>query len=105
MSVLPSVLSEGSPGSPFGIFSCIEDRSLFAAGGLSVEATFLCLVVLSGAVDSPSSPDASLDEACKLSITIEFFVKVLVLFRLAEPADDGEDILPKVSREPGEMIF
>jgi hypothetical protein len=52
----------------------------------------------SGAVDSPSSPDASLDEACNCSMPEDLLVdegRVAVRFRFpeAEPADEGEDIL------------
>lgn len=93
MSVDPSVLSEGSPGSvlfePFGTtsFSCVDDRNRLEGGFFAV---------VSGAVDSPpSSPDASLDEGCSWSIAAAFLVadgRVLVLFRLPDPDDDGEDI-------------
>lgn len=87
-----SVLSDGSPGSPFGmiIFSCVDDRSRLA-GFLTVD---------SGAVDSPSSPDASRDDACCRGSIERFFEgMVLVLFRLPEPADDGEDMMIIQCRE------
>jgi hypothetical protein len=51
----------------------------------------LCLrLVDSGAVVSPSSPDASLDDGCK-SIA-KGFVEVRFLLPVLEPADDGDDI-------------
>lgn len=67
ISALPSVVSEGSPGScdPLGIFSWVDERNRFAGGlDASIELPFLCFKLGSGAVDSPSSPDASRDEFC-----------------------------------------
>lgn len=72
------------------IFSCVDDRSRLA-GFLTVD---------SGAVDSPSSPDASRDDACCRGSIERFFEgMVLVLFRLPEPADDGEDMMIIQCRE------
>jgi hypothetical protein len=66
ISVLASVVSEGSPGSdPFGILSPMDERNRFEGGfDASIELPFLCFKVDSGAVDEPSSPEASLDDVC-----------------------------------------
>ena len=70
ISVLASVVSDGSPGSctfvdPLGILSWVDDRNRFAGGFESIELPFLELRMPdSGAVDSPSSPDASRDDGC-----------------------------------------
>jgi hypothetical protein len=72
MSTLASVVSDGSPGScvaptPFTTFSPLDERRRFEGGFVeSIELpAFLCLrLVDSGAVVSPSSPDASRDDAC-----------------------------------------
>jgi len=103
ISVLPSVVSDGSPGSwtlsdPFVIFSCVLDRNLFAGGLESIEFPFLWPTpVDSGAVDSPSSPEASRDEGCNKSIVDDLFadgiVAVLFRFPTLEPADEGEDMV------------
>lgn len=64
-----------------------------------VLGVFLCLmVVVSGAVDSPSSPDASREDACSWSLldgVFEDVVRAVFRFLLVafEPADDGEDIV------------
>jgi hypothetical protein len=55
----------------------------------------------SGAVDSPSSPDASRDEAWSCPCADVFLVedgKVVVRFLLPalEPADEGEDMIASV---------
>lgn len=107
ISVLPSVVSEGSPGSfrssaPFAedLSVLVEDLILLLGGAFgSVElGVFLCFIAtVSGAVDSPSSPEASRDDACSWSLLSGFFneeVSVVLRFRLAtlEPAEDGEDI-------------
>jgi len=101
MSVLPSVVSDGSPGSPFAAFSEFVDDLRRLLGGFvasSELADFLCLELLdSGAVDSPSSPDASREDGCIRSTAEGFFIaaeSVVVLFLLPalELADDGEDI-------------
>jgi hypothetical protein len=97
------VVSDGSPGSwtlsdPFVIFSCVLDRNLFAGGLVeSIEFPFLWLMpVDSGAVDSPSSPEASRDEGCNRSMVDDLFAEVIVavLFRFPtlEP-EEGEDIV------------
>jgi len=103
ISVLPSVVSDGSPGSwilldPFVIFSCVLDRNLFAGGFESIELPFLWPApVDSGAVDSPSSPEASREEGCNKSIVDDLFVDgiVAVLFRFPtlEPAEEGDDMV------------
>lgn len=104
ISVLPSVVSDGSPGSwglsdPFVIFSCVLDRNLFAGGLVeSIEFPFLWpRPVDSGAVDSPSSPEASREDGCNRSIVDDLFadgiVAVLFRFPTLEPADEGEDIV------------
>lgn len=103
MSVLPSVVSDGSPGScklviPLGVFSFVEDRSLFA-GGFPPSAP-LCFLWLklpdSGAVDSPSA-DASRDDGwswSRAAVLIEDgSVEVRFRFPALEPADDGDDIV------------
>jgi len=104
ISVLPSVVSDGSPGSsalsfPLGIFSWVPDRNRFAGGLVeSIEFVFLWFKLAdSGAVDSPSSPDASRDDGCNWSIAgvVLFDGNVFVLFRLPafEPAKEGEDMV------------
>jgi hypothetical protein len=54
-------------------------------------------VLDSGAVDSPSSPEASLDDGCNWSIADGFFdvgmVAVLFRFPTLEPAEEGEDMV------------
>ena len=74
------------------------DRNLFAGGFESIELPFLWLApVDSGAVDSPSSPEASREEGCNKSIVDDLFVDgiVAVLFRFPtlEPAEEGEDMV------------
>jgi hypothetical protein len=105
ISVLPSVVSDGSPGSctlasPLGLFSFVEERSRFAAGGLPVSKTLFFLLprwLLSGAVDSPSSPEASRDEGCSWSmvgiLVEDGRVEVRFRFPPLEPVDDGDDIV------------
>jgi hypothetical protein len=83
---------------PFVIFSCVLDRILFAGGFGSYELPFLWPAPMdSGAVDSPSSPEASREEGCSKSIVDDLFVdgKVAVLFRFPtlEPAEEGEDMV------------
>ena len=65
---------------------------------MSMELPFLWLTpVDSGAVDSPSSPEASRDEGCNKSIVDDLFadgiVAVLFRFPTPEPAEEGEDIV------------
>jgi hypothetical protein len=70
ISVLASVVSEGSPGSsklvdPLETLSWIDERSRLAGGFESIELLFLVLRMPdSAAVVSPSSPDASRDDGC-----------------------------------------
>jgi hypothetical protein len=103
--VLASVVSEGSPGSrmfsePLDSLSCVDDRNLLA-GGLpeSRRPPFLWVKLPdSGAVDSPSSPDASRDDACNCSraeglVVDEGRVPVRFRFPEPEPAEDGDDIV------------
>lgn len=59
---------------------------------------FRLMLLDSGAVDSPSSADASRDEACNCSIAEVFLVdeaRVAVRFRFPAPVpgDEGEDII------------
>lgn len=112
MSVLASVVSEGSPGSScwmLGIaMPLLEAPSLAALdrvlgrllGGLleSLDgADFLCLPLAEfcAVESSASSPDASRDDGCWSSATEDFFItvgKVELRFRFPDPEDDGEDI-------------
>ena len=114
ISILASVVSEGSPGSSccmldigmplLGPFSAaVLDRVLgrFAGGFVeSIDAVvFLCLLFGDGcAPDSspPSSPEASREEGCWSSAIDDFFIAVgrfALRFRFAEPEDEGEDIV------------
>ena len=112
MSVLASVVSDGSPGSSFWMLGTgaplIVGFSLTAAdrvrarfeGGLAestdVAVVFLCLELEVGAVDSSaSSPDASREEGCRRS-TVEDFILLapeIALLRFVDPVDEGEDIV------------
>lgn len=109
ISVLASVVSEGSPGSckfseSFDTLSCVDARNLLEGG--SLESTWLPFfwpnLPDSGAVDSPSSPDASREEACNCSsvegLAVDEGRVVLFRFPEPEPRDDGEDIV--VLRRP-----
>lgn len=116
MSVLASVVSDGSPGSSLSILGPMisPDKGSAAAlervlgrfaGGLadSIDSeAFLCLrLVVNCAVESSaSSPEASRDEGWRRSTVdgcsatpgnTEF------LFRLPEPEDDGEDIIRRAT--------
>lgn len=97
ISTLPSVVSDGSPGSLVSDPFAVDERNLFAGGlDASIELPFLCFKVGSAA-DSPSSPEASRDDGCNCTAGMVF-----VLFRFPEPADEGEDIMVKEGRKEGE---
>ena len=105
ISVLASVVSDGSPGSSLLMLAIPlpTQLSLVAldrvrgrlAGGLeeSIEAEdFLCLVVVLERVaeSSASSPEASREEGCSKSFGTE--VGAALRFRLPVSEEDGEDI-------------
>ena len=104
ISVLASVVSEGSSGTctfsePFEPLSCVDGRNLLAGGSLESRRLpfFWPKMPDSGAVDSPSSPDASRDEACNCSsvegLTVDEGRVVRFRFPEPEPGDEGEDIV------------
>ena len=113
ISVLASVVSEGSPGSSFWILGAAATplpaklsavtfdrvRGLLAGGCVeSTEVTaFLCLMAAGGVVTSAaSSPEASLEEGCNRSAVELILIRSAgstFRLRLPEPEDDGEDIV------------
>lgn len=69
----------------------VDERSRFA-GGLPASVPFF-LRLLSGAVDSPSSPEASRDDACIAGGLVEFVsVEVRFRFPALDPPDEGDDM-------------
>lgn len=117
ISVLASVVSEGSPGSSFWMLGMAAPlpvialsavtvdrvRGRFAGGwAVSIEvAAFLCLEPEGGPVTSVvSSPEASRDEGWRRSV-VEFFIArgIAFLLRLPDPEEEGEDITER--RWPG----
>ena len=100
ISVLPSVVSEGSPGSdPLGILSPVDERNRFEGGlDASIELPFLCFKLDSGAVDSPSSAEASRDDVCSCTAGA---ASVRFRFPVPEPGDVGDDIVIKGMNEAG----
>ena len=116
MSVLASVVSDGSPGSSLlmlvpdtpsfeTLSASIVDRVLGRLAGGFIPSTiavdfFGLKFVLLGAAESPaSSPEASREEGWSRSAVEDWaidFERVDARFRFPEPEDDGEDMTDHV---------
>ena len=107
ISPLSSVVDDGSPGSslliaglsaaPFEVKLTLERvRARFVGGAvLSIDCVcFLCLV-FDAEEPASSSPEGSREEGCCRSAVSDLSRSLgicVILFRFAEPVEDGEDI-------------
>jgi hypothetical protein len=115
ISSLSSVGDDGSPGSWLLIFGISivplapgvaldRVRARFVGGTVvSIDCgCLLCLAIDAGASAS-SSPEASREEGCCITAVSDFRRSLgmcEVLFRLAEPLEDGDDISTSLSYRP-----
>jgi hypothetical protein len=98
---------DGSPGSWLLIFGVFVEpfasgtaldrvRGRFVGGAvLSIDCVYLLCLVLDAGKSASSSPEASREEGCCISAASDFRRSLGmcdVLFRLAEPVEEGEDI-------------
>ena len=115
MSVLASVVSEGSPGSsllmlgttsplPVACSVAATERVLGRFMGGLIESwdgvAFLCLLLVGiwAAESSASSPEASREDGCWRSAVEDFLIalwSVVFRFRFPEPEDDGDDMMTR----------